>query len=200
MLSRALFSLPFLSLAACGSSSTDAITTAAGFAAVNAQGVITGSATADDASGGALSVGDIGQTKSGYAYLVESEGNTISARSALINPAGITTRPTTGTARFTADFQLSEVRDTNSSTTVTEAEGSLPINIALGTGRVTGSGDGLQVSGQMNATGPAFTGTTTWRGVTGDLQGRADNTRIIGAFNGANDTAAYAGGFIGSAR
>ena len=208
MFTRLLLSLSVLGLAACSSGSAPGpAKTSSGFAPVNGQGQIVGADSPDSSGGGSAANGDIDKTKAGYAYLTESKGAAVTARAALINPDVIANRPVAGTGTYTAQFQIAEIKNTGASRAVTGVEGTIPLTVQFGTGRVTGRststtvpGQSLEVSGQLADTGAGFTGTTLWRGVEGDLRGRANKDRIIGAFSGAGPTSVYAGGFTGTGK
>ncbi len=198
MMLRVLCAGSLLVLAACSSSGVrvDDLT-GSGFAPVNAEGLIDVSPVAGSVSGTspAASNGD-----SGYAFAVDTKGNRVSALAALVNPQGIAGRPTTGTGSYKANFKIAEIRNIKTSRDVAEITGSLPIRVDFGNGKVAGNGDGLTVAGQMAAKGTGYVGATTWRGVQGDLKGRVNSDRIIGAFSGSSPTSVYAGGIIGSGR
>ena len=166
--------------------------TRSGLVTVGADGSIPTAADAEQLSVRSLNLGGYGAT-----YVVQSRGNDVSARAALVNPRVFNVPVTSGRARFETDFSLSEIRNTATSREITDAEGTLPVTIDFATGRVQGQGDGLSVSGQMTAGSTAFTGTATWRGVDGDIRGRADADNILGAFAGNAPTSVYAGAING---
>ena len=193
MIRRPVLCLALLSMAACGGGGGGPAVTSAGFAGIGSDGLILTDPGAQEAAAGSIRRGE-----SGYAYAVQSNGSDVSARAALINPGAVTGRPVTGTGRFAATYQINEIRNTNTDREITEVEGSIPLTVNFDTGALRGSAGALAVTGQMAQTGAGFTGFTTWRGVTGDLRGRANGTTIVGAFAGNSPTSVYAGGFTGN--
>ncbi|MFZ3582361.1 hypothetical protein ACOI1H_09360 [Loktanella sp. DJP18] len=207
MILRTLSALSLVSLAACsGSTASGPGNTSSGFAPVNDKNQIIGNVSPDSSSGGGTSTGDIDKTEAGYTYLTESNGNEVAARAALINPGVITSRPTAGVGTYTALFEIAEIAGTDVSRDVTAAKGTIPVTVSFDTGRVEGRSitsnvsQTLTIAGQLAATGTGYTGTTTWRGVEGDLRGRANGDRIIGAFAGHDATSVYAGGLVGQGK
>ena len=86
--------------------------------------------------------------------------------------------------------------------------GNISLTADFNAGTLTGSGTGLDlgsfslllngnqlsVDGTLNGT--ALSGTVTYDGVTGPLQGLVGSDEAIGAFHGHNDSQLFAGGFI----
>ena len=191
MILRFTMGFALLALAACGGGGGTAVTSS-GFAPVGSDGLILTDPGAEQSASGAINFG-----QSGYAYAVQSNGASVTGRAALINPGAITGRPVTGFGRFDARYQVNEIRDTSASREIAEVEGQIPLTVNFDNGRVRGSGGPLSVTGQMDDRGTGFTGTTSWRGVTGELRGRANAGTIIGAFSGNTATSVHAGGFSG---
>ena len=197
MIIRHIFLLGALAgVSACGGG----LSTGGSGPGVTRSGVVTVAAdgsipTASDAE--QLSVRSVNLGGYGATYAVQSRGNDVSARAALVNPQIFNVVTTSGRATFDTNYSLSEIRNTATSREITDAEGSLPITIDFATGRVQGQGDGLRVAGQMMAGSAGFTGTTTWRGIEGDLRGRADEGNLVGAFAGNAPTSVYAGAIEG---
>ena len=136
----------------------------------------------------------------GFGYSSGTEpGGGLRALSGFTKASDIDLRPVTSVGSYTGRYELIEVYDievsfgyvSGSQRRVTD-EIVLDADFAAGT--LTGRSGQLSVSGR--AIGSQLTGSVTYRGVSGDLQGNLGDDKAIGAFHGNDDDLIYAGGFL----
>ena len=171
-------------LTACGSSSdllpfTQADIAAPSFTAAAGQLAI--------ANGGGIS----------FTNTINAGGNFVQAE---ITPgAALAPAPTSGRAQMRGPFalrQATDVRRTGDtySGTLKDRTGAITLTADFGAGTLRGKGDGLTVGGRMTA--GTLTGSTTYGGVTGDLEGFVGASNAVGVFTGTSATSSIAGGFV----
>ena len=107
--------------------------------------------------------------------------------------------PTSGSARMTGPFALRHVTDLRVtdktySGKVKDVTGSITLNADFGAGTLRGAGDGLTVDGRLK--GDTLSGTASYGGVRGNLDGFAGATNAIGIFEGKAPDSSIAGGFV----
>ncbi|MCF7699380.1 hypothetical protein [Loktanella sp. M215] len=107
--------------------------------------------------------------------------------------------PTTGRASMTGPFALRQatgLQQTGGTYAgrLTDHTGAITLNADFGAGTLRGAGDGLTVDGRM--TTGTLSGSASYGGVRGDLDGFVGATNAIGAFGGQTATSSIAGGFV----
>ena len=200
---RKLISLAGIAtLAACGSQTADPTNT--GFATPSSAGTLSvlDSVTRD---------GDVTSPITGntYAFQVGSiEGRGLQGFAGIA--PGATVQEATGSevATLNGTFQVGVIDSVNTSGslvsgTATSDIGGISLTADFGAGTLTGSGSGinpslngntLEIDGTIN--GDKLSGSATYMGVTGPLDGLVGTDEAIGVFHGHTDNQLHAGGFI----
>ena len=134
-------------------------------------------------------------------YLVDYEGFT--AEAGIIPGTVVAAAPVSGVVNYSGTFYVTGVREIDQiyggiRGRPYAGSGGATLTGNFNTSKLTGSGDGLVVNGDIS--GGTFDGDVVWRGIAGDLAGIIGADRTVGVFHGHNDTDVYAGGFIADAR
>ena len=154
------------------------------------------------------------ETGNGYGYQVGAvDEDGLQGFAGLVPGASVTAAPTSGAAVMTGQFELAAIKYIITNGTSVSGQsfldrGDVSLNVDFANGRVTGGGTGLD-GGLVNIaldnnelivdgrfTGDRMTGTVTYDGVSGSLEGLAGSDEVIGSFHGHTDSALFAGGFI----
>lgn len=192
-------------VAGCSNEGTSGVTT--GFAAPDASGAIPG---LDRTFVNNVITSSI--TGNAFAYEVGAiTEDGFHAYSGLVPGTAVTPPPSTGQATYTGVFFVGFMGDlTTDDVSVTgipgEDTGSIVMDIDFANGAMTAQGIGIDDNTDALLNGNAFevtgtfsgtqmTGTATYNGVSGPMEGLMGGNEAIGVFHGESNTQLHAGGF-----
>ena len=184
--------------------------TNSGFATPNSAGVLSKASSSQALTGQDFS----GLTGNGYGYQVGAVTNDgLQGFAGLVSGASVSV-PTSTTATLSGEFEVAFIdfiltSSVGEVTGVASSDyGLIELQADFANGTLVGGGTGLDggftnfylneneltVDGRIDGT--TLTGTVTYNGVSGSLQGLVGGNEAIGAFHGHTDNDVFAGGFI----
>jgi len=139
-----------------------------------------------------------GNTYGYQAGAIKDEG--FQAYAGIVPGASVIAPPASGTATMTGNYEVAYIEDIYVSGQFINGfsgidRGSLTLNVDFSNGTVSGGNGGLlSVDGPF--AGDDLSGSVTYYGVEGPLDGLVGANEAIGVFHGNSDTDLHAGGFI----
>ncbi|SEW28468.1 hypothetical protein SAMN04488515_2022 [Cognatiyoonia koreensis] len=153
----------------------------------------------EDARGGTA---NFAGTNNGYAYQVgmNASRSGFVTQAVLLDGTNLPAPSNGGTATMTAAYELEtfeapETDDVGLIGTRRSVAGDMALTVNFDSGTISGSDNGLAVSGNFNRTG-TLEGTAQFEDMAGELAGDVGNTQAVGIFNGQSVTGIFAGGFV----
>ncbi|MBB5722563.1 hypothetical protein FHS72_002189 [Loktanella ponticola] len=168
--------------------------TMSGFTSPSSTGRISG-----DLSGNPV-VPIIDEDGDGFSFTAGSvSGEGLKAVAGLVAGTDVSFRPSVGSASYDGVYALTYVDDISLDNGYIRGErdatsGAITLTADFARGTLVSSNSPVTVNGKLD--GRDLSGTVSYRGVNGQLDGLVGGDKTVGAFHGNNANLIYAGGFI----
>jgi len=186
-----------LAIAAAGLSacmSLEDLNTDSGFVAPTTSGAFSNTLDGQVAGADQNAEGD------GYSYRVGNGTNTgFLGHAGMIPGSDVSAAPASGAVSYAGTWEMAQITSIFVSGGMINGftgtnSGSLTLTADFSSGAVSGGGDGLTIDGALRGTD--LSGTVTYQGVDGSLDGLVGGDGAVGAFHGNSGDIIYAGGFL----